>query len=417
MTEASAITSPAGWTFNYKRVLNFVFWVTSVSGSIVFIEPSPYDFLILLTLLIWIIGGFSLHRVVLPFIFLLLMWILGGYLSLIPYWDETDPKDFMAHTLFIATTGIFYAMFFAENTKERIDICLRGYTISCVIASVLATVTWVTATEMGSDFTKSGRAMFPFKDPNVLGSYMVPGILYLIQKLLLGRAKYLLFDLVSLAIIATGLFLSFSRGSSGAAIISILLLTAMSLVTADSRKMQRNIIFTAAIVAAATVIAILIALSNDDIREFFFTRAAVSQDYDEGPNGRFGNQLRAIPLLLERPNGFGPLRFRVIFDLDPHNAYVNAFASNGWLGGFAFFGLVITTTFIGFRGSFARSPYIREMQIVWAATFVFFLQAFQIDLDHWRMFYVTFGAVWGIEAARMKWLERASPGMQQESSA
>jgi hypothetical protein len=173
----------------------------------------------------------------------------------------------------------------------------------------------------------------------------------------------------------------------------------------------------AALVAAAAVLAILVALTNEDIREFFFSRATVSQEYDEGPTGRFGNQLRAIPMLLERPNGFGPLRFRLIFDLDPHNAYVNAFASNGWLGGFAFFGLVLTTTFVGFRGSFSRSPYMREIQVCWAATFVFFLQAFQIDIDHWRMFYVTFGAVWGLETARAKWVEMGMPKFLKPSSA
>jgi O-antigen ligase len=414
MTEASAIESPAGespagWTINYKRILNFVFWICAISGSIVFIEPSPYDFLILLTILIWIVGGFSIHKAVLPFIFLLSMWILGGYLSLIPYWNEPDPTDFMVHTLFISATGIFYALFFSENTKERIDICLRGYVLSCVLAAAIAIVTWLGTFGQGEEFIRNGRAMLPFKDPNVLGSYMVPGILYLVQRLLLGRAKYLLVTLVALAASTTALFLTFSRGSWAAAIISVLLLTAMSFYTADSRRMRRGIIFTAAIVAAATVIAVLLIISNDQIRELFFQRATVAQDYDEGPTGRFGNQLRSIPMLLERPNGFGPLRFRLIFDLDPHNAYVNAFASNGWLGGFSFFGLVLTTSFVGFRGSFTRSPFLRETQVVWAATFVFFLQAFQIDIDHWRMFYITFGAVWGLEAARVRWVERGKP--------
>lgn len=168
--------------------------------------------------------------------------------------------------------------------------------------------------------------------------------------------------------------------------------------------MRRRILFSAAIVAGVTVVALLLVLSNDEIREFFFMRATLTQDYDEGPTGRFGNQLRSIPMLLEMPNGFGPLRFRLTFGLEPHNAFINAFASNGWLGGFAFIALVLMTSYVGFRGSLTASPFLREMQTVWAATFVFFLQALQIDIDHWRMFYITFGAVWGLEAARIKWL-------------
>jgi hypothetical protein len=180
--------------------------------------------------------------------------------------------------------------------------------------------------------------------------------------------------------------------------------------------MRRRILLWAAIVMIIAVIAILLLLSNDDIRDVFFTRATVTQDYDEGPTGRFGNQLRAIPMLLERPNGFGPLRFRLIFDLDTHNAYVNAFASNGWLGGFAFIALVLTTCYVGFRGSFKSSPYLREMQLIWSATFVFLLQAFQIDIDHWRMFFVVLGAVWGIEAARSKWVEARSAQSYRSSA-
>ncbi len=403
----------AAWTLNYKRLLNAVFLVCSISGSIVFIEPSPYDFLILLTLLLWIIGGFSIHRAVLPFIILLEMWVLGGFIGLIPYWNEPDPQSFMWHTLFISTTGVFYALFFSENSKQRIDICLKGYTISCVLAAVIAIVTWMGTFGSGEELIKDGRAMIPFKDPNVLGSYMVPGILYLVQKLLLGRTRFLLLTLVSLALSVTALFLSFSRGSWGAAIVSIFLLTAMSLYTADSRRMRRRIIFAAFFVAAAAVIALLIALSNAQIREFFFMRATVTQEYDEGPTGRFGNQLRSIPMLLELPNGFGPLRFRLVFGIEPHNAFINAFASNGWLGGFVFIGMVLTTAYVGFRGSFLRSPYLREMQIIWCATFVFFLQALQIDIDHWRMFYITLGAVWGIEAARIRWLQSGSPQPRQ----
>jgi O-antigen ligase len=405
MNEAFAIDRPAGFKISYRRLLNVVFWICAASGSIVFIEPSPYDLLFLLTLILWTLGGFSIHRAVLPFVVLIGLWVLGGYFALIPYWNEPDPTSFMTYTVFISTTGIFYALFFSENTKERIEICFQGYVFSCGLAAVIAVVTWIGTFGSGEDLIKDGRAMLPFKDPNVLGSYMVPGITYLVQKLLLGRSKWLIVHLVALGFSATALFLSFSRGSWAACVISVLTLTILSFMTAGTRKLRRRILFSAAIVALVSVAAVLIALSNDQIRAFFFTRATVTQDYDEGPTGRFGNQIRSIPMLLERPNGFGPLRFRLIFDLDPHNGFINAFASNGWLGGFAFIAIVLMTTYVGFRGALTNSPFVREMQVVWCSTFVFFLQALQIDIDHWRMFFVTFGAVWGVEAARVRWKE------------
>jgi hypothetical protein len=108
-------------------------------------------------------------------------------------------------------------------------------------------------------------------------------------------------------------------------------------------------------------------------------------------------------MLVERPLGFGPLRFRRTFGLEPHNSYLGGFANGGWLGGFAFLGLVLTTSFVGFRLCFAPSPFQRQAQIVWPGLMIFFLQSFQIDVDHWRHVFLLFGMVWGMEAARWAW--------------
>lgn len=406
MTEASAIETRPGRTLNYKRLLNALFWITSFSGSVVFIEPSPYDFLILLTLIVWLLGGVRIHRAVLPGVVLLMLWTLGGYIALIPYWNEPDPVDFMTHTLFISTTGVFYMLFFSENTSERFDLCMSGYAASCVLAAVIAVGSWAGLIGSAETMTLDGRAMAPFKDPNVLGSYMVPGVLYFVQRLLLGRTRFLPLTLIGLALSGAALFTSFSRGSWGAAVVSIFLMTAMSMATADTRKMRMRIGFAALAVVGVAALGVGAALSDSSVREFFFKRATATQDYDEGPTGRFGNQLRSLPMLVERPNGMGPLRYRLTFNLDPHNSYVNAFASNGWLGGFAFIGLTLATAFIGFRLCFSRSPYLRQGQLIWPAMFVFFLQALQIDVDHWRYFFVYLGAVWGLEVGRVKWAEQ-----------
>jgi hypothetical protein len=174
--------------------------------------------------------------------------------------------------------------------------------------------------------------------------------------------------------------------------------------TADSTKMRAQIVGGAVGVFVLGAVALTAALSIDSLREFFLLRASVTQDYDEGPNGRFGNQMRSLPMMLDLPNGFGPLRFRLTFGIEPHNSYVNAFASNGWLGGFSFILMVLSTCFVGFRLCLTRHPWNRQAQVLFAATFVFFVQGFQIDLDHWRMFYLSLGAIWGLEAARRRWL-------------
>jgi hypothetical protein len=392
------------WTFDYAKLVDVVFWVTICSGSYVIVEPAPFDFLILLTIALWWLGGFSVHRAVLPFVLFLSLWVLGGMIGLVPYWNEEDPVVFMFHSLFITSTGLFYAFYLSQRSARRADLMLTAYAASCVIAAAIAVVTWLGYYDDGGDLMKDGRAMLPFKDPNVLGTYMVMGVLYLVQRLMLGRWRYLWLTLPSLALMLTAVFLSFSRGSWGATVLSILMMTAFLFMTADDARMRKSIVGAFSLVVIMAGIGLGGALSAPSVNEFFFERAAVKQDYDEGPTGRFGNQIRSIPMLLSMPNGMGPLRFRLIFGIEPHNSYVNAFASNGWLGGFSFLAMTFSTLFVGFRLSLTRHPWMRQAQVLFVATFVFFMQAIQIDLDHWRMFYLSLGGVWGLEAARRRWL-------------
>ncbi len=397
---------------NYDWLVNGSFWVFIACGAIAIVEPSPYDFASLVTMALWFLGGFTVNRFILTFIALIFLYNFGGFLALVPYLNEPDPTLFMLQSLYLALTAVFFALFFAERTLERAEICLKAYTFSTVVAAALGVAGYFNLAGTQELFTMYGRAAGTFKDPNVFGSYLILGALYLVQQLILGRTRHFLVSLAALFIVVTGIFLSFSRGSWGAFLLATAMTVALSFIGSREPKVRRRIVIISAIALLAAVVGFVVLLSIDSIREFFLQRATGLQDYDQGATGRFGNQFRSLPLLLERLNGLGPLRFRLVFDLDPHNSYINSFASYGWLGGAAFFLLVGLTMFIGFRLAFARSPFSRLAHVFWPALFVFLLQGFQIDIDHWRHVYLMMGAVWGIEAARLRWLERSpqAPG-------
>ena len=155
----------------------------------------------------------------------------------------------------------------------------------------------------------------------------------------------------------------------------------------------------------------MVILSIEEIRTVFLDRFTLAKDYDQGETGRFGNQARGLSMLLDRPLGFGPLRFRLWFDLEPHNTFISAFANNGWAGGLIWIFIVVMTSIVGFRLMFVASPFRSVAQVFFPPLFALLMQGFQIDIDHWRQLYLAFGAVWGIEAARMKWAmqQRALP--------
>lgn len=366
-----------------------------------FLRPSPYDFAAIPAIVVWLVLGVRLHRSSVPFVALLLVYKVSLVLALVPYFAEPLPTTWTLQSLYLMVTAIFFVMFFAHETGRRVELTLKAYLASCVFAALAGILSYFKVT--GVLFVMDGRAAGVFEDPNVLGSFLVLGVLLLLRGLLTGESRRPVLSTALLLILVTCIFLSFSRGSWGALLLGIAVMTAMTFVTSQSRVRRRIVAFAMLGVLAATLLLAGL-LSVGDVGERFADRAQLTQSYDEGVTGRFGNQLRSIPMLIERPEGFGPLRFRLVFGLEPHNSYIGGFANGGWTGGLGFIGLVLLTTFVGFRLCFTASPYQRQAQIVFPALLMFFLQAFQIDIDHWRHVYIMLGMVWGLEAGRWRWM-------------
>lgn len=389
--------------FDYEKVVSVSVFIFVACGAIGVIEPSPYDFASLVAMPLWFVGGFTVHRSFLLVGSLLIAHAFFGFISLIPYWDNPNSAMYQYQSAYLVLTGLFYSLYTGNRTESRVELCFIAFTTGALVAAICAILGYFNVANLGEIFSYAGRGSGTFKDPNVLGSYVILGIVYLSQNLILGRASYPPITVAILLTLFVGMFLSFSRGSYGATVFAFSLMIASVFVTTRVPKMRWRIITVAAV--AVTMVALLVAvlLSIPETREFFNKRTAATQDYDEGATGRFGNQLRSIPMLLDRFNGFGPLRFRLFFELDPHNSYIGAFANGGWIGGFLFLILIGSTAYIGIRMMFANSPSQRQAQVVVPTLLALFLQGFQIDIDHWRHVFFMLGTVWGLEAARQKW--------------
>lgn len=369
-----------------------------------FLKPSPYDFTAIPAMLLWFLLGIRLHRGAVPLVAFLLIFLAAIVASLVPYVHEEDPVVWTYQTAYLVLTGIFFAMFFADETRRRVEFALKAYVASCLFAAVAGIMSYFDTLGTGVLFKMDGRAAGVFEDPNVLGSFLFLAVFYLVRNLLTGEGRHPFLALLALPILLAGIFLSFSRGSWGATVVGLGLMTAMTFWTARSARIRRRIVVSAMAAGVIGAVAVGGLLTVDQVAQTFQDRATVTKDYDEGETGRFGAQLRGTAMLIERPLGFGPLRWRRVFGLEPHNSYIGGFANGGWAGGFAFMALVLATTFVGFRLCLTPSPYQRLAQIVWPALFMFFLQAIQIDVEKWRHVYMMLGMMWGMEAARLRWL-------------
>jgi hypothetical protein len=168
--------------------------------------------------------------------------------------------------------------------------------------------------------------------------------------------------------------------------------------TRSARERLRIVLFALAgvVLVAGLVIALL---SIDQVGDLFRQRAQLEQSYDMGHTGRFGRHVLGFIMMLDHPFGIGPLQFRTIFPEDPHNAYLNAFTSGGWLSGFIYLALTATTLVMGLRGAFVATPWRPVYLAVYAAFVGVALESAIIDTDHWRHYFLLLGVLWGLMAA------------------
>jgi hypothetical protein len=391
----------------YRGFVNGAFAVFVFFGMMSLIEPSPYDFMALVAIPLWALGGFSIHRSQILVLFLWCIFEAAGFAALLPYWDEPDPRLYQLQSLYLFVTVIYFTLFFAQQTERRAELCLRAYTAGAVLSAIIGILGYLDIGGLGAALTTvEGRVSGTFKDPNVLGSYLILSSTFLLQRLLVGTTKWPLLTCVGLVLSLVGTFVSYSRGSWGGTILALGIMTIATYTTSESRRTRRRIIMMSCLAVGLSLAGVLAILSQQETRDFFLQRATLVQDYDDGVTGRFGNQMRSLPMLVDRPEGLGPLRFRLVFGLEPHNSYIGAFANDGWIGGFAWIMLIATSTFVGFRLIFVPSPYRGFAQVFFPSLFALLLQGFQIDVDHWRQAFLCFGAVWGLEAARRRWMAR-----------
>ena len=403
MTSADA-PAPAGLRLRMSTVVNGSFALFVACGAIAFIEPSPYDVAFLLALPLWFMGGFRIHRSVIPFALVVTLYHLGGFIALVPYWNEPDPVVFMLQSFYLYLTCLYFGLFLAQDTVARTELCLKAYTVSTLIASLAAIAGYLDIAGTSAIFMAADRASGTFKDPNVLGSFAILGVVYPMHLVLLGRTRHLLLTFIVMSINLAGVFLTFSRGSWGALVFAGGFMIFMQFITTPHQAMRRRIVLSSIWLLGVLAVLAAVVLSNESIRTFVLERMqGVGGEYQDP---RFQYQMQSISQLIQLPLGFGPLRYRNYFDLDPHSSYVNAFASYGWTGGFAFLLMVGASVFVGLRLCFVASPYRGYAQIIFASLFAMFLQGFQIDLDHWRHVHLMLGATWGLEMARQRWLDK-----------
>jgi hypothetical protein len=385
------------------QVRAILVWLMFASSFYVAVEPAPSDLLFLVVLACFFGSGLAISATVKPFVVFLLLYNLGGFISFLQVAGDERARMFVITSFYMAFSAIFLAFYVAYDPLRRMAVIKNALVIAAVIASLLGILGYFGVAGLGKVFSQNIRASSTFKDPNVFATYLIfPGVM-LVQGFLLGTQRQKFISLIALFTIFAALFLAFSRGAWISFLVSAIMVVGLHFLLAPAAKTRRRILLLTISGAIGLAILLAILLSVEGIRDLFLDRFTLVKDYDAGEKGRFGNQLNSIPLLLELPLGFGPLQFPRFFGMDPHNVYINAFASYGWLGGISYFLLIISTIIIGFKTVLMRTPWQNWAIVVFCPLVATIFQGVQIDTDHWRHFFWMLGMTWGLFAASMQY--------------
>jgi hypothetical protein len=375
-------------------------WLVGASSAIVFIEPSPYEVLTLAATVIFIATGVRLRLVFMPLLLLLFLVNVGYSIGAVSFLDKPEVANWIATSWYMAVTVIFFAMVIAEDTEARLDMLRRGLIMGGLIAASAGIAGYFNLVPGGHDLlTLYERGRGTFKDPNVLGAFLILPALFVLQSVVSDRLVKSFRSTIALAIMALAVLLAFSRAAWGGLAITAAFMLALMVLTSRSRAQRSRIIVMSVVAAVIVVLLIAVLLSFDQISEMFRQRASFDQSYDEGRFGRFGRHILGAQMALDLPFGIGPLQFHKYFPEDTHNSYLNAFMSGGWISGVCYPALVSVTVIMGFRHVFVRVPWQRAYLAIFAAFLGTVGEGFIIDTDHWRHFWMMLGAMWGMFAA------------------
>lgn len=395
-----AAVRPAPYAALKTRLLHLLLYVTILVSPFVMFEPAPYEVLVGLLGLACLLAGVTVDRkIVLPLV-LIMIWNVGGMIALTPVIYDSDAVTFVVISFYMGMTSLVFACLFAHDSVRRLEIMRSAYIVAALWASIVGIVGYFDLLPGAWDnFTLYSRLKSTFKDPNLFGPFAILPLLFLISGALLDGLK--LRHVVIGAIILVAVLLSFSRAAWAHFIFSAALMIGLMFVATPSARFRARIATVTLLSLIGFGVLLAGILSVDSIGNVFRERASLIQDYDAGESGRFNRQLESIPVLLDRPNGLGPYQFHKYYDQDPHNVYLNAFASYGWMGGIAYAILVLTTLWAGYTNVLKRTPWQQYLIAALATYTGVAFEGFVIDTDHWRSYYLVMGIVWGLVIATL----------------
>ena len=169
-----------------------VLWTWMAVSGFVAIEPSPFEFMFPVALLVFADGGMLFDRALAPLIATLLLWSASGFLTLIPWAQEKESVNFILITLYICLATIVFAAIVARDALSRMATIRSGYVAAGVMSAILGIAGYFNVAGTGEYFTlyNNTRAIGLLQGPQrVRRRSWWPAIIWLLPGLFLKRGR------------------------------------------------------------------------------------------------------------------------------------------------------------------------------------------------------------------------------------
>lgn len=357
-------------------------------------EPAPYELFMAGLIGLWAIVGLRISRGVAPLLVLLVLFNVGGMLSLTVMKELAGGPMYVAVSLFLALSAVFFAAI-VEARAARLELIFKAWVASALITSLLGILGYFHAFPGAEAFTLYDRAKGAFQDPNVFGPFLIAPSLYLLHGLLSGRILAAPLKVIGVLILALGVFLSFSRAAWGLYLFCVVALVFVMLLKERTGAFRLKILILSLSAAGLMILALIVALQFDKVADLFSSRTQLVQEYDGGHLGRFDRHRIGFLMAMERPLGIGPMVFSTMFPEDEHNIYLKSLTTYGWLGFACYIALIGWTLSAAFKALLHDRPWQPFLMISFITLLGHSVIGIVIDTDHWRHFYLLLGVLWG----------------------
>lgn len=374
-------------------------------GGFVLFEPAPYELYMAGLIAVWALFGLRISKYAAILLTLLVLFNVGGLISMGVMGDLYQTPLYLAVSLFLAFTAVFFVAI-VEGDHTRYRLIVLGWVAAALVTGTLGIAGYFHLFPGADKFTLYDRASGAFADPNVFGPFLVLPAIWLFHRLLTGNPLLLPVTAGAFVLIVAAIFFSFSRGAWGLFAMSAVLLMIALFLRSQSGLFRLRLALMAVLAISILVAAILVALQLPGVADFFAMRARLVQEYDGGHLGRFARFGIGFRMAMEHPLGIGPLNFGRMLGEDTHNIWLKTLMDYGWLGFASFLTMVLWTIVGGFRILFRERPWQPYLLCAYVVFLGHLGLGTVIDMDHWRHFYLLIGLIWGAMALEQRYQHR-----------